>query len=44
MFGSSWITPTGDTTLNAVAVHRIGGGKVQPFETVVVPDALVAAG
>jgi DNA-binding SARP family transcriptional activator/ABC-type branched-subunit amino acid transport system substrate-binding protein len=44
ILGSFWITPTGDSTLNAVAVHRIIGGKVTTFGTVVVPDALVAAG
>jgi DNA-binding SARP family transcriptional activator/ABC-type branched-subunit amino acid transport system substrate-binding protein len=44
ILGSFWITPMGDTTLNAVAVYRISGGKVKTFETVVVPDALVAAG
>jgi DNA-binding SARP family transcriptional activator/ABC-type branched-subunit amino acid transport system substrate-binding protein len=44
IFGSFWITPAGDTTLNAVAVHRITGGKVTRSGTVVVPDALVAAG
>jgi DNA-binding SARP family transcriptional activator/ABC-type branched-subunit amino acid transport system substrate-binding protein len=44
ILGSFWITPTGDTTLNAVAVYRISGGKVTTFGTVVVPDALVAAG
>jgi hypothetical protein len=37
-------TTTGcDTTLQAVAVHRITGGKVTRSGTVVVPDALVAA-
>ena len=44
ILGSFWITPTGDTTLNAVAVYRISGGKVTTFGTIVVPDALVAAG
>jgi DNA-binding SARP family transcriptional activator/ABC-type branched-subunit amino acid transport system substrate-binding protein len=42
IFGSFLITPTGDTTLNAVAIYRIVGGKVTPFANVVVPDALVA--
>jgi branched-chain amino acid transport system substrate-binding protein len=42
ILGSFWITPTGDTTLNAVAIHRIIGGEVTTFATVVVPDALVA--
>jgi branched-chain amino acid transport system substrate-binding protein len=43
ILGSFWITPTGDTTLDAVAIYRIIGGKVTRFSTVVVPDALVAA-
>jgi hypothetical protein len=43
IFGSFWITPTGDTTLDAVAIYRIIGGRVTTFATVVVPDALVAA-
>jgi branched-chain amino acid transport system substrate-binding protein len=41
ILGSFWITPTGDTTLNAIAINRIIGGKVTPFTTIVVPDALV---
>jgi hypothetical protein len=41
ILGSFWITPTGDTTLNAVAIYRIVGGKVKTFTTVAVPDALV---
>ena len=41
ILGSFWITPTGDTTLNAVAIYRIVGGKVTTFTTVAVPDALV---
>jgi DNA-binding SARP family transcriptional activator/ABC-type branched-subunit amino acid transport system substrate-binding protein len=41
ILGSFWITPTGDTTLNAVAVHRIVEGKVTTTSTVLVPDALV---
>jgi hypothetical protein len=44
IFGSFWITPTGDTTLNAVAIHRIVRGKVTTFATVVVPDALMGSG
>ncbi len=44
ILGTFWITPTGDTTLNAVSVYRISGGKVTTLPTVVVPDALVAAG
>jgi branched-chain amino acid transport system substrate-binding protein len=42
ILGSFLITPTGDTTLNAVAVHRIVDGKVTTTSTVVVPDALVS--
>jgi ABC-type branched-subunit amino acid transport system substrate-binding protein len=42
ILGSFLITPTGDTTLNAVAIYRIVGGKVTAFANVVVPDALVA--
>jgi DNA-binding SARP family transcriptional activator/ABC-type branched-subunit amino acid transport system substrate-binding protein len=42
ILGSFWITPTGDTTLNTVAAYRIVGGQVTTFETVRVPDALVA--
>ena len=41
ILGSFWITPTGDTTLNAVAIQRIVGGEVTPLTTVVVPDALL---
>jgi branched-chain amino acid transport system substrate-binding protein len=41
IFGSFSITPTGDTTLNAVAIYRIIGGKLTTFTTVHVPDALV---
>jgi branched-chain amino acid transport system substrate-binding protein len=42
ILGSFWITPTGDTTLNAVAIYRVTRGKATTFETVIVPDALVA--
>jgi ABC-type branched-subunit amino acid transport system substrate-binding protein len=42
ILGSFSITPAGDTTLNAVAIHRIIGGKLTTFTTVHVPDALVA--
>jgi DNA-binding SARP family transcriptional activator/ABC-type branched-subunit amino acid transport system substrate-binding protein len=42
ILGSFWITPTGDTTLNTVAIYRIIGGEVTTFATVSVPDALVA--
>jgi branched-chain amino acid transport system substrate-binding protein len=44
ILGSFLITPNGDTTLNAVAVHRIVDGKVATTSTVVVPDALVSPG
>jgi SARP family transcriptional regulator, regulator of embCAB operon len=42
ILGSFWITPSGDTTLNTVAIYRINRGKVTTFTTVRVPDALVA--
>lgn len=44
ILGSFSITPTGDTTLNAVTIHRIFAGKVTTFMTVVVPDALMGPG
>ena len=44
ILGSFWITPSGDTTLNAVAIHRIVGGEVTTFATVIVPDALLTPG
>jgi branched-chain amino acid transport system substrate-binding protein len=43
ILGSFWITPTGDTTLNAVTIHRVVGGKLTTYATIVVPDSLVAA-
>jgi SARP family transcriptional regulator, regulator of embCAB operon len=43
ILGSFWITPTGDTTLNAVAIYRVTGGKVTTYSTVMVPDTLVAS-
>jgi hypothetical protein len=43
IYGSFWITPTGDTTLNAIAIYRTIGGKVTTFTTVGVPDALVGS-
>lgn len=43
ILGSFWITPTGDTTLNAVTIHRVAGGKLATYATIVVPDTLVAA-
>jgi DNA-binding SARP family transcriptional activator/ABC-type branched-subunit amino acid transport system substrate-binding protein len=42
ILGSFWITPTGDTTLNAVAIYRVTGGHVKTYATIKVPDALVA--
>jgi DNA-binding SARP family transcriptional activator/ABC-type branched-subunit amino acid transport system substrate-binding protein len=42
ILGSFWITPTGDTTLNTVAMYRVTGGKVTTYATVKVPDTLVA--
>jgi branched-chain amino acid transport system substrate-binding protein len=42
ILGSFFITPTGDTTLNAVAIYRIIGGTVTTFANIVVPDALLA--
>jgi branched-chain amino acid transport system substrate-binding protein len=42
ILGSFSITRTGDTTLDAVAIYRIVGGKVRTFANEVVPDALVA--
>jgi DNA-binding SARP family transcriptional activator/ABC-type branched-subunit amino acid transport system substrate-binding protein len=42
ILGSFLITPTGDTTLNAVTVHRIVDGEVTTMSTVDVPDALVS--
>jgi branched-chain amino acid transport system substrate-binding protein len=43
ILGSFWITPAGDTTLNAVTIHRVVGGKLTTYGTIVVPDALVAS-
>jgi DNA-binding SARP family transcriptional activator/ABC-type branched-subunit amino acid transport system substrate-binding protein len=42
ILGSFLITPTGDTTLNAIAVHRIVDGEVTTMSTVYVPDALAS--
>jgi branched-chain amino acid transport system substrate-binding protein len=44
VLGSFWITPTGDTTLQTVAIYRIIGGKLRTFATIVVPDALLGSG
>jgi branched-chain amino acid transport system substrate-binding protein len=41
ILGSFWITPTGDTTLNAIAMYRVSSGKVTTYATVKVPDSLV---
>jgi branched-chain amino acid transport system substrate-binding protein len=41
ILGSFWITGTGDTTLNAVAIYRISHGKVATFASTIVPDALI---
>lgn len=41
ILGSFGITPTGDTTLNVVAIYRIIDGKVTTYADVVVPDALL---
>jgi branched-chain amino acid transport system substrate-binding protein len=41
ILGSFGITPTGDTTLNVVAIYRVIGGKVTTFANVVVPDLLM---
>jgi branched-chain amino acid transport system substrate-binding protein len=43
ILGSFWITPTGDTSLNAITIHRVVGGKLTTYATIVVPDTLVAA-
>ena len=41
ILGSFWITPTGDTTLNKVAIYQIVGGRATALMTIDVPDALV---
>jgi branched-chain amino acid transport system substrate-binding protein len=41
ILGSFGITPTGDTTLNVVAIYRIIDGKVTTFANVKVPDVLL---
>ena len=43
ILGSFWITPTGDTSLNAITIHRIVGGKLTTYATIVVPETLVSA-
>jgi DNA-binding SARP family transcriptional activator/ABC-type branched-subunit amino acid transport system substrate-binding protein len=42
ILGSFGITPTGDTTLNDVAMYRVKGGKLTTYATVTVPDGLLA--
>jgi branched-chain amino acid transport system substrate-binding protein len=44
ILGSFGITPTGDTTLNVVAIYRVVNGNVTTLTNVVVPDALLAQG
>jgi branched-chain amino acid transport system substrate-binding protein len=43
VLGSFWITSTGDTTLNAITIFRIVHGKVTTFDTITVPEDLLAA-
>jgi DNA-binding SARP family transcriptional activator/ABC-type branched-subunit amino acid transport system substrate-binding protein len=43
ILGSFWITPSGDTSLNAVTIHRVVGGKLMTYATIIVPDTLVGA-
>jgi DNA-binding SARP family transcriptional activator/ABC-type branched-subunit amino acid transport system substrate-binding protein len=43
ILGSFWITPTGDTSLNAITIHRVVGGKLKTYASIIVPDGLVAA-
>lgn len=43
ILGSFWITSTGDTTLNAVTIFRIVRGKVTTYDTITVPEDLLAA-
>jgi branched-chain amino acid transport system substrate-binding protein len=42
ILGSFWITSTGDTTLNAVTIFRIVHGKVTTYDTITVPEDLLA--
>ena len=42
ILGSFWITSTGDTTLNAVTIFRIVNGKVTTYDTITVPEDLLA--
>jgi branched-chain amino acid transport system substrate-binding protein len=41
ILGSFWITPTGDTSLNAITIHRVVRGKLTTYATIIVPDTLV---
>ncbi len=43
ILGSFSITSTGDTSLNAITIQRVVGGKLTTYATIVVPDTLVAA-
>jgi branched-chain amino acid transport system substrate-binding protein len=43
ILGSFWITSTGDTTLNAITIFRIVGGKVSTYDTIMVPEDLLVA-
>ena len=43
ILGTFWITSTGDTTLNAVTIFRIVRGKVTTYDTITVPENLLAA-
>jgi branched-chain amino acid transport system substrate-binding protein len=42
ILGTFWITSTGDTTLNAVTIFRIVRGKVTTYDTITVPESLLA--
>jgi branched-chain amino acid transport system substrate-binding protein len=42
ILGSFWITSTGDTTLNAVTIFRVVHGKVTTYDTITVPEDLLA--
>lgn len=44
ILGSFFITATGDTTLNTVAIYRIQHGKAVAYRTITVPDELVGLG
>jgi branched-chain amino acid transport system substrate-binding protein len=40
ILGSFWITASGDTTLNAVTIYRIEGGKAVTYDMINVPEEL----